>query len=171
MKKMNSRRIIFAGTLLAGAMLFGGMAQGQVQTLVITENSSTSLTWDLNGVSHTITPGPDAWIIMSTALAGISSSGTNVFWQEPGETTVNYVNGSPLGSLGELNVFSDRVAIGVLVLPNGATDKTHFTLNGAELDVTFNDNGDSPSVPDTATTLPLLGLSLAALGFAKRRLF
>jgi len=173
---MNLRRTICAGTLLTGAMISAGIAQGQVQTvntLVLTENSSTSLTWDLNGVSHTITPGPsgpDRWIF---TLAGLSTSSSVTFvgWQEPSETTFNFITVNTFGSPTEVLINSDAFGSGISGLPNGATDKTHFTLNGAELDVTFTDNGDISTVPDTATTLPLLSLGLAALGFAKRRLF
>ena len=171
---MNLRRIIYTATLLAGAMFFGTVAQGSVShTLVITENSSTSLTWTLDsGVPQTfITSTPDDWVIPLAGLNNVSSA--TAFWQEPGETTANNVHvAAPAGPTDTvLDIKSDRNVFGVSFLPNNTPDQTHFTLNGAQLIVTFNDLGDSPSVPDTATTLPLLGLAVAALGFAKRRLF
>jgi hypothetical protein len=70
-------------------------------------------------------------------------------------------------------VQSDQPSGSSSPLPDGSTDKTTFTVNGAELDVTFIDKGgDGPSggVPDTAATLPLLGLSLAGLGILRKRL-
>jgi hypothetical protein len=166
-EKMNSRRIICAATLLAGSMLFGSTAQGQVQTLNFTENSSTSLTYSLNGgAPATVTSSlGNSWLFPLQSSSPVSAHGV-VFWQEPDGT----LNSIAVGLSGGFTILSDLTAPGVSGLPNGATDKT-FMLGGKELDVTFNDNGDSATVPDTATTLPLLGLALAALGFAKRRLF
>jgi hypothetical protein len=176
-KKMNSRRIICAATLLVGAVFFPGIAHGQTaNTLVITENSSTSLTATLNGVSYSFT-GSDQWAVLIPGAMFVEHPHT-IQWQEPpGETTFNRVS-EPNGLGTFLFVSSDLPSIpGESGLPNGATDTTGFTIilagSGgmqAPLDVTFIDNGDIPSVPDTATTLPLLGLALAAMGFAKRRL-
>jgi hypothetical protein len=157
-------------------MLFGTVAQGsQSHTLVITENSSTSLTWTLDGgASQTFTTStPDSWTI-PLAGVGASSTGGPGFWQEPGERTVNSLElVEQIGATSpELFIQSDQPSPTSLpVLGNNTPDQTHFTLNGAQLIVTFNDLGDGSTVPDTATTLPLLGLTLAALGFAKRRLF
>jgi hypothetical protein len=155
---MNSRRIICTATLFAGAMFFGGIAQGQVQQLVITENSSTSLTATFNGVPQTVIKnGANKWSIEMDGVVG------EKLWQEPGEPEFNSVVGQG-GSISIVSDFSDSGATG---LHNGTKDKTDFKVNGAELDVTFNDG----PVPDTAATLPLLSLALAALGLAKRRLF
>jgi hypothetical protein len=169
---MNSRRIICTATLLTGAMLFGTVAQGSVsRTLLITENSSTSLTWSLDGgaLQTFTTSTPDSWQI---PLAGLGATG-NGFWKEPGESTVNsleLIATPPTGSPAFF-IQSDQPSPTSGVLDNNTPDQSHFTLNGAQLIVTFNDLGDGSTVPDTATTLPLLGLALAALGFAKRRLF
>jgi hypothetical protein len=171
-EKMNSRRIISAGTLLAGVMLFGTVAQGSLShTLVITENSSTSLTWTLDGGAPQsfTTSTPDSWQIPLTGV-----SGSPVTWQEPGERTVNSIEVVEEigGTSPQLFIQSDQPSFTSFpILDNNTPDQSHFTLNGAQLIVTFNDLGDGSTVPDTATTLPLLGLALAALGFAKRRLF
>jgi hypothetical protein len=139
-------------------MFFGGIAQGQVQQLIITENSSTSLTATLNGVPQTVVKnGANKWLIETDGVVG------EKLWKEPDEATFNSVQEQG-GIISIVSDFSDPGATG---LHNGTTDKTDFKINGAELDVTFNDG----PVPDTATTLSLLSLALAALGLAKRRLF
>jgi hypothetical protein len=158
-EKMNSRRIICAGTLLAMATFFGDMAKGQVQQLIITENSSTSLTATLNGVPQTVIKnGANKWFIETDGVVG------EKLWQEPGEPEFNSV----VGQGGRISIVSDFSDPGATGLHNGTKDKMDFKINGAELDVTLQ---DGPTVPDTATTLPLLSLALAALGLAKRRLF
>ena len=44
-----------------------------------------------------------------------------------------------------------------LGLANNTPDTIHFTLNGGELSVTFNDKGDAAApIPDTGSTLGLL---------------
>jgi hypothetical protein len=159
--------------LLAGAILFGGITQGQTQTvntLVLTENSSTSLTATLNGTTLTTisNPSADFWVIQPPS--GHSFMGPEVNWQEPGGFNKIFVP-SPV-----LQISSDLTLPGETGLPNGGTDTAHFFINTAgvgtqPLDVTFIDNGDISTVPDSATTLPLLSLALAGLGFAKRKLF
>jgi hypothetical protein len=167
---MNTRRIISLGSVFAATMFFAGAAQA-VDTLVITENSSTALTAVLNGTTQlpVTNNGLDLWTV---GLAGINGGGEG--WNEPGalgtQGFVNKVDGN--GPTAPNLTVTSELYFGVPLLPDGATDTSHYTLNGAELDVTFHDNGDVASAPDIASTLPLLGLSLAALGiFAKRRTF
>jgi hypothetical protein len=151
-------------------LLVGGMAHAQVQTLVITENSSSSLTATLNnGAPQTFVSSGDSWTI---PLPGLSQNGLG-FWQEPGETAVNSLEVRRIfpNPIPQFFIQSDQPALPNSGLPDGSTDKTHFTLNGAELDVTFTDKGDKPSgVPDAAATLPLLSLSLAGLAILWRKL-
>jgi hypothetical protein len=160
---MSVKRIISIGSLVAGAMFLPSIVQGQASSLVINENSSTSLTATLDGVSQSvINESPNNWFIELTTV-----DGNQQFWTEPGEQGVLNLVQPQFGN--GIVVVSDLVS-GASSLGNGVTDTTSFTINGLELDVTYNDNGDGPSVPDTASTLPLLSLSLAALGiFAKRR--
>jgi hypothetical protein len=139
--------------------------------LVITENSSTSLTATLNGSPLTVSnPSADFWIIQPPTDDFFF--GPLVHWQEPGEPVAfnSIFVPSPV-----LQIMSDLTLPGLTGLPNGATDSTHFFLNTPggtlPLNVKFIDNGDVSTVPDTATTLPLLSLALAGLGFAKRKLF
>jgi hypothetical protein len=112
----------------------------------------------LNGVPQTVIKnGANKWFIETDGVVG------EKLWQEPGEPEFNSV----VGESGRISIISDLSGPGATGLHNGTIDKTDFKMNGAELDVTFNDG----PVPDTATTLPLLSLALAALGLAKRRLF
>ena len=60
-------------------------------------------------------------------------------------------------------------------LANGTADTTHFSDLNGHVDVTFNDWATHCNqrrrfgLPDTTTTLPLLGMAFAGLcGFAKR---
>ena len=131
-----------------------------INTLVITENSSTSLTALLNGTtSLTVTPnGADEWFV---ALAGIGPS-TEQFWTEPDASgTLNLVQAQP--ALNRISVVSDLVLQGISGLADGTPDTTTFTLNGGALSVTFFDKGDVAAAPDTGSTLGLLSLSVVAL--------
>ena len=131
-----------------------------INTLVITENSSTSLTALLNGTtSLTVTPnGADEWFV---ALAGIGPS-TEQFWTEPDASgTLNLVQAQP--ALNRISVGSDLVLQGISGLADGTPDTTTFTLNGGALSVTFFDKGDVAAAPDTGSTLGLLSLSVVAL--------
>ena len=159
---MNIRHLICIGTVFASAIYFGGVAQG-ASSLVITENSSTSLTATLDGASlGVINNGANLWFV-STPLNG------QVDWVEPDNPTaeVNVVQGQG----DRISVASDLLVGFGGQIPNGGTDTTHFTgANGAPINVTFIDNGDGGTgVPDIASTLPLLGLSLGALGLLKRK--
>jgi hypothetical protein len=161
---MNSGRITWLAPVVAVMLLVGGgVAQGEVQTLDITENSSTSLTATLNGNSLTVIPqGGDSWLI---ALTG--SVFGDATWKEPENLTTEHNIVVGLG--GNISVLSDQPGAGGF--PSGAIDVTDFTFNGAQLNVTFTDKGDGPTgVPDAAATLPLLSLSLAGLGILRKKL-
>jgi hypothetical protein len=142
--------------LLVCGRAFGSGAP--VDQLVITENSSTSLSAKLDGVAQTVTTlvGRDNfWEIELTGVGGTAS------WLEPGIAGgVNLVIGR-----GALITVESDIVLGGLVLGNGVTDTTDFTIGGAQLNVTFTDNGD---VPDAAATLSLLSLSLAGLGILRK---
>src|SRR5262245_56112696 len=86
-KKMNSPGVIFTATLLAAAMSFVGPAQAQTQTLVITENPSGSLTFNLNGNPQTFqstsgSPDFETWEIS----VGQNTLSGGALWREPGES-------------------------------------------------------------------------------------
>ena len=142
------------------------MRAGVIDSLIITELSSTSLTATLNGNPLTVTLNfADNWTI---ALPGVS--GTSVQWEEPEPDAAGLGNiVQSFLSPNELNVISD-FGPAILALPDGTPDATTFTLNGDPLSVTFFDKGDVSTAPDTGTTFSLLGVSLMGLGFLRRKL-
>jgi hypothetical protein len=166
----NSTLKILLALMIAIAAALVTQPMRAVDTLVITENSSTSLTAILNGTtSLTVTPfGSDLW---SIALAGVSARVDDAIapWTEPGPA--GFLNLVIFNSMlpDELIVRSDFANPGG-GLADGTTDDETFTLNGRSLFVTFFDKGDVATVPDTGTTLSFFGLSLMSLGFLRRKL-
>ena len=154
------------GVAIAAALLTPPLHAGAIDSLVITENSSTSLTAILNGTtSLSVTPhGTDNW---SIALNGVG--GNAAFWTEPDNANfINFVSFSP-NFPNQLTVQSDFPHSGG-GLPDGTPVGNAFTLNGGLLSVTFFDKGDVAAAPDTGSTFGLLALALAALvGATPRR--
>jgi hypothetical protein len=151
---------------ITAALVTQPMRAGAIDTLVITELSSTSLTAILNGTtSLTVNPsGADLWSID----LGAPVSGVAHFWTEPDAAGfVNVVFSEP-GLPNRLFVQSDFEHSGGIA--DGTPDTTSFTLNGQILSVTFKDLGDVATVPDTGTSFSLFGLSLMGLGFLRRKL-
>jgi hypothetical protein len=142
---------------------------GVIDTLVITENSSTSLTATLDNNPLSVTFSfDDGW---SIALAGVSAAGGHSSfiqaWSEPG--AAGFVNKVIVGAEdNQLLVRSDFPRPSGLA--DGTPDTTNFALNGGPLSVTFFDKGDVAAAPDTGTTLSLFGLSLTGLAFFRRKL-
>jgi hypothetical protein len=160
------------GIAIASALVTQPMRATAVDTLLITETSSTSLTATLTTSSGTTSlnvafHGDDSW---SIDLANVSENRTQ-FWTEPDAAGFfNRVDTS--SSAPDTMTFrSDLIQPGVSGLADGTKDTTTFTLNGVELDVTFHDNGDVATVPDTGSTLGLLSLSVvvALLGATRLR--
>jgi len=151
---------------IAAALVTQPMRAGAIDSLVITENSSTSLTATLNGNPLSVTLNfPDVWTI---ALAGVS--GTAQQWAEPEPDAFglgNAVETDPF-TPNQLLVISD-FGPAFLPLPDGTPDTTRFTLNGNPLSVTFFDKGDVATTSDTGTTASLFGLSLTGLAFLRRK--
>jgi hypothetical protein len=143
------------------------MRAGAIDSLVITELSSTSLTATLNGNPLSVTFNfADVWTI---PLAGVS--GTAQQWAEPEPDAFGLANTVELDPFtpNQLLVISD-LGPAFLALPDGTPDTTRFTLNGNPLSVTFFDKGDVTTAPDTGTTGSLFGLSLMGLAFLRRKL-
>ena len=170
---MKTKIILLLAIAIAAALVTQPMRATAIDTLLITENSSTSLTATLT-VGATITSlgvtfnGADNWTI--GGLTGISLAISNVAWTEPdGAGFINLVSFSSFLP-GRLHVTSDFFN-GNTGLANNTADTTHFLLNGSELDVTFNDKGDVAAAPDTGSTLGLLSLSVVALLGATRLRF
>ena len=164
----NSALKILLALMVAITALVAQPVFGQAQTLVITENSSTSLTAILNGTtSLNVNNGAtaDVWFI---TLAGVG--GSQQIWMEPGDTGVfNTVTPQLLIPTSRLRIISDEPVGGITGLADGTPDTTHFTLNGNPLSVTFFDKGDVATVPDAGTSFSLLGVSLMGLAFLRRK--
>ena len=147
---------------------------GALDSLVITENSSTSLTAILNGTTSltVIFNSADDWFIEDFRIQGTQPGGSGNAWIEPGPFAglCNLVVAS--SDFPGLTVLSDRpIADASFGLPDGTADTTHFTFDGNPLSVTFFDKGDvATTVPDTGTTASLLAVSLAGMVFIRRKI-
>lgn len=159
---MKTKIILSLAVAIAATLVTQPTRAGAINTLAITENSSTSLTAILNGTtSLSVTPnGIDAWTIALTGVGTPFGFATTVGWLEPEAGFVNAVSFDP-DLPNHLLVQSDFQHIGGF--PDGTPDTQDFTLNGSLLAVTFFDKGDVASVPDTGSAFGLLFLSVAAL--------
>jgi hypothetical protein len=154
---------------IAAALVTQPMRAGATDTLVITENSSTSLTAILNETTslNVLNTSSDIWTITLTGI-GLSSGAPVQFWLEPdGSGLLNYV--AFLGFPNQLRVTSEGLSLGLPALDNNTPDTTTFLLNDNPLSVTFNDLGDVATAPDAGTTGSLFGLSLMGLAFLRRK--
>ena len=142
-----------------------------INTLVITENSPTSLTATYSNGTATVFPipnNPDLWQIVLPGTASFNNIA--VSWTEP--ENPGQVNTLSSPGSGGASFRSDTTTSGAAVpdgtkIDNVGTD----TFNGASISVTFFDNAaDRPSVgvPDGGFSFGLLGLSLIALLGATR---
>jgi hypothetical protein len=174
MKIFKPSTLVSLGIAIAAALVTQPVRASFIDSLVITENSSTSLTAMLTTSSGTtpltVTPGANAetWFITLAGFAGTPGSGLQ-FWTEPEGGSVNFVEATT-NQLGQIFVQSDD-AVAASGLANNTPDTTSFTLNGGALSVTFNDKGDVAAAPDTGSTLGLLSLSVVALLGATRLRF
>jgi hypothetical protein len=172
LKTMQTKKLLGLGSILSALMCAGMVHASVPDTLVLTEYSPTDLTATWNGSTSlgVLELGSDSWgLLVPDGLFG----GAN--WEDPdGSGNVNFA-GSLLGVT--LALSDVPPAGGLPLLPNDATDTTDFTdlLTGAPIYVTFDDvydsgaNGGTSALPDSTTTLPLLGMAFAGLcGFAKR---
>jgi hypothetical protein len=137
--------------------------------VIITENSSTSLTVTLNGNDITATAvsnrGPDAWTV--TLPSTVSFDANSIGWLEPENSNLaNQIDFTP--QVNSLFISSEFV-----VIPGG--NFTYYN-NGDNVPVgatffEFKDNAataETSGVPDTGSTFGLLFLSLTALFGASR---
>jgi hypothetical protein len=160
--------LLIAISALMAQPIFGGPVTPANNQLVITENSSTSLTATYNGSSVPIVfVSPDLWFFPGGALGGPPINFAPQQWTEPENSNlVNSVNFNPGGL-----IFSDAMANSQFPInANGASVQVGTDpFNGLPVIATFNDLGDVARVPDTGTTASLFGLSLAGLGFFRRK--
>ena len=146
-----------------------------INSIVITENSSTSLTVTYNGSTSGITitfiEGEEWVVFLPFAITG----GTAANWTEPEDSSLfNYAEFIG-GSRNRLIVHSDATLFGFPhQFPLGANGTpVDFGINLSDnvaVQAVFNDNGDVAKTPETGTTLSLFGLSLMGLTFLRRKL-
>ena len=147
--------------------------KAQTRPLVLTEVNSTTLTASFGSVSG----GSDSWIWTPPSGGAITTpTPSDGVWYEPPYTgpygTVNVVYTIPnAGAPTQLLILSDHAVVGGPSFMDGQTD-TEFNFlsaNGALINgLTFVDQGDT--VPDTGSTLTLLGGAFVLLGALGRKL-
>lgn len=158
--------IAITATLAAQPML----AQAPpVHNLVITELSSTNLTATYDGSTARVTVKPggvpgEAWTVdVTSTQPALPGPG----WTEPSGSSFNVIAATGTGpGIGDWVFQSDETSVtpGPLA-SNGVTitgQGTDTTDNGS-ISITFNDNGDVASAPDSGSTFCLFCLALAAL--------
>jgi hypothetical protein len=162
--------LVSLGIAIAAALVTQPMrAVSIVNNIVITENSSTSLSATYNGLTTGVTitsGGTDFWTVTFPSTVNFSQNG-GVNWLEPGSSTL----GNEVTFIGnitprnKLSLFSDFTLAGTITTGNGTTINNVGTdsANGGSISVTLNDNGDVTTAPDTGSTLGLLSLSVVAL--------
>ena len=139
--------------------------------IVMTENSSTSLTVTYDGSTTGITVingAADLWTVFFPTTVQFNPA--EIAWLEPQSHRANRVDFPLIGHF--LPVFSDSSNIALsTVVHNGATvDDLGVDLGDHKpISVTFRDNGDTATLPDTGTTASLLGFSVFALVFLRRK--
>jgi hypothetical protein len=173
-----NRRVLICLGLIALHLTVRTMSAGAITgfDLVLTENSSSSLSLSYNGPSgssgFTVTPASaDHWTI------SINSAELNIApflyeWTEPEDANaVNKVSGNPFS----ISVVSDLgLALDGAALPQSNNTRSALPI-GFDIDqsnpifLTFNDLAQrTESVPDTGSTLGFLALSLGLLLVAAR---
>ncbi|MBV9619248.1 MAG: VPDSG-CTERM sorting domain-containing protein [Verrucomicrobia bacterium] len=140
-----------------------------IHNLVLTENSSTSLTATYDGSAvgvSVIYISGDHWGV--TVGFPVTFSG-NPQWTEPEDPSAfNVITLFAIPN--QFIVNSDYLSNGTTPLANGSPAPNFGTdsRDGKSISVTFNDNGDVAIVPDPGSTLALLALSLTTLFAASR---
>lgn len=145
--------------------------------LLITENSSTSLTVDWNGsaITPTLVAG-DHWTFTLPTLIRLGEAegigGAAI--QEPGASTWNrvFTDTSSVVFVNLVTVLSDVTTTSGydIPLPDGVSGFAGYDSSGNIIDLTFHDAGDGSvgTVPDHASTAALALISFIALFGAAR---
>jgi len=173
--KTNPRRAYLAVLIGITTALISQSALGH--ELVLTELSSTTLTATYDGLTSRISISsnpsvPDRWAVtVSSASFGLSPLGTG--WIEPEDNSLfNTITGisNMQGVSASVEFTSDSNLSFHSPLTDGSTLNNFGTdgLDGGTINLTFNDKSD---LPDTGSTLGLLGLALAGLFGATRLRF
>ena len=157
------------GIAIAAAIVPRPASAGTVNnTLLITENSPTSLSVTYNGSTLTATPvGPEQWhVVFPFSFHSIFTKQ----WIEPENSSlVNRVS-FPMFIFNTLTIFSDVTPIGPPSsrVPDGTAVQIGTDNNGVPVIATFDDDAGRTEVPDTGSTFALLLLSLIGLLGATR---
>ena len=163
-------------TILVVQPVFGSVADN---SLVITENSPTSLTVLYNGstsgvsATKTSTTGPEVWHI-SVSTANFNSLGSNFadgIWTEPENSAFGNEGEAAFSGGSNTFLFISDFIVGGGITPaaNGSTIGPFGTdtVNGLPIFVTVNDNAATAEgghgVPERGSTFGLLAFALAAL--------
>ncbi len=159
------------GIAIAVALLSQPVRASVINNIVLTENSSTSLTATYNGspisAANITNSGPDSWIV--TFPGTVSFNGDRGTWIESAniENTVDFILMDHV-----LTVNSDVAGTGFFSDGQTAMGVGTDSSNGASINAAFFDNAaTSEGVPDTGSTLGLLSLSMVALLGATRLRF
>jgi len=187
MKTNFSLRIFKLSALALLGITIVGLAPQSVRAgiivnnnIVITENSSTSLTVTYNGSTSGVTVSflssgklGDVWKVTfpsTVSFASVDNTGVIALWVEPEDSS--QVNAGFFHPSSNVAFFfsDDSVDTNPTAVPNGTT-VTNIgtdTSNGGSISATFNDNGDVARAPDAGSTVGLLFLALTALFSASR---
>jgi len=152
---------------IAAALVSHATFANTVNSLVLTENSSTSLTATYNGSSLTVGfVSPDHWEIRFPDTAAFSDVLVN--WVEPENSSL----GNVVFFVSEISsvIVSSDVSTAITPVANGTTvNNVGFDFsNNENISATFFDKGDVAAVPETGSPFGLLFLSLTALLGATR---
>jgi hypothetical protein len=179
-KKLAAAFVALASLSLSPAVF---AQTNQSDSLVLTELSDHTLTYSLNGSAPTSvnSAGGDDWLftiplVVTSPFAPAGYGGYVADWQDhlvPG--LFNYVGYNAPGTAGDatINVFSDYGYDDggtIPVVPNGSTYlyTVGESVGSLSLNVTFNDDRGTSSVPDGGNAALLLALTATALGVVKR---
>ena len=168
---LHNVRFITLAMAIAAALAARPIHASGINNLVLTENSSTSLTATYNGSTSDVTVTlvvPDEWVLSIPSGVNFSDY-PGTYWTEPDNSALfNFVNASGPSRGDAIFVYSDEA--GTSGHPNGTTVSNLGTdpANGEPIYVTFNDIEDQVAVPERGSTFGLLFLSFIALYGASR---
>lgn len=174
MKIFKRSTLVSVGVAIATALSTRTTQASIIHKLVVTENSSTSLTatYDNSTARVSVTPvGEDEWNVSISSMTPNFSAGSS--WAEPTGNLSNSIVGITIeGSMENptvvLTIKSDTSSGGA-TLSNGATVTAGTdNLDGATIKMTFTDRSDVSSAPETGSTFALLALALTVLVSASR---
>jgi hypothetical protein len=172
-KSVRCRLIPLAIAITSALVTQPLFAQVPIHNIVLTEKSSTSLvaTYDGSTTGVTVTfQAPDQWLVTFPTTVSFGSTGRNVDWIEPDNSSLgNAVSFFPEVS-NVLGVSSDTGTS-----PSFSPTPDESTVNnvgsdsrGGSISANFDDDGDARAVPEAGSAFGLLFLSLAALWGANR---